>query len=165
MTSWEFPASIIQGWGGPHALQASPSLLSEQGEWGPGPRSAIRIADTQMSTAQPAWTPASGPKPVNDVFVVPPCGPSRQPGTACLPLGCPQWEEAIPGRDSDSCAFQGHGLHPQHRRVRAKEGSTDRHPSPRLQERLCRSGLRALTLPVGKRRPGLGRTERLGVSF
>lgn len=57
-----------------------------------------------------------------------PCGPSRQPGTACLPLGCPQWEEAIPGRDSDSCAFQGHGLHPQHHRVRAKEGRTNCHP-------------------------------------
>ncbi|KAB0384251.1 hypothetical protein FD755_006168 [Muntiacus reevesi] len=54
-----------------------------------------------------------------------PCGPSKQPGTACLPLGRPQWEEAIPGQDLDSCAFQGHGPHPQHRRVRAKAGRTE----------------------------------------
>lgn len=28
--------------------------------WGPGPRSAVRVADAQMSMAQPTWTPGLG---------------------------------------------------------------------------------------------------------
>ena len=155
-------------WGGPHPLRAS--LLSEQGECaGPGrvqgPAALSALQMHRCPPPSPSAHPASGPKPVNGVFVVPPRGPSRQPGTACLPLGRPQREEAIPGQDPDSSAFQGRGPHPQHRRARAKEGRTEGPPSPHLQERLCRSGLRALMLPVGKQRPGLGRTGRLGVSF
>lgn len=76
----------------------------------------------------PRGHPASGPKPVNGVFVVPPLWPLEAAWYGLPPSRVPQWEEAIPGRDSGSCAFQGHGLHPQHHRVRAKEGRTNCHP-------------------------------------
>lgn len=136
------------------------------GPWGPGPRSAVRVADAQMSMAQPTWTPGLGTQAREWRLCcsapVAPRGSLVRPASLSSALS---GRKRFQGGTRTAVPSKATGYTPNTIGSEPRRAGPTVTPSPRLQGRLCRSGLRALTLPVGKRRSGLGRTERLGVSF